>query len=77
MLYIFKPLFCTGVTSKLDHFMEIGIETIYLSSFYPSPLVDSGNDITNYLDVHPKVGTLDDFDELIKEAKKRGVYRTY
>lgn len=55
--------------------MDIGIETIYLSPLYPSPLVDGGYDISNYTNINPDLGTLEDFDELIKEATKRGIYK--
>ena len=50
-----------GVASKLDYVKDLGVNTIWLMPFYPSPLKDDGYDISNYDDVHPQYGTLDDF----------------
>jgi maltose alpha-D-glucosyltransferase/alpha-amylase len=60
-----------GVTSKLDYVKDLGVNTIWLMPFYPSPLRDDGYDISNYLDVHPQYGTLDDFKEMLAQAHKR------
>ena len=62
-----------GVTSKLDYVKELGVNTIWLMPFYPSPLRDDGYDISSYDDVHPQYGTLDDFREMLDEAHKRGL----
>lgn len=62
-----------GVTSKLDYVKELGVNTIWLMPFYPSPLRDDGYDIASYDDVHPQYGTLDDFREMLDEAHKRGL----
>eukprot|EP01041_Mallomonas_annulata_P035741 gene35741-58740_t len=48
-----------GVTAKLDYVKELGVNTIWLMPFYPSPLRDDGYDISEYEDVHPQYGTLD------------------
>src|SRR5262245_9052498 len=50
-----------GLYSKLAYVKDLGVNTIWLMPFYPSPLKDDGYDISNYLDVHPQYGTLDDF----------------
>jgi maltose alpha-D-glucosyltransferase/alpha-amylase len=62
-----------GVTAKLDYVKELGVNTIWLMPFYPSPLRDDGYDISEYEDVHPQYGTLDDFREMMAEAHKRGI----
>lgn len=60
-----------GVTSRLDYVKDLGVNTIWLMPFYPSPLKDDGYDIADYLDVHPQYGTLDDFRQMLEEAHKR------
>jgi len=62
-----------GVTAKLDYVKELGVNTIWLMPFYPSPLRDDGYDISEYEDVHPQYGSLDDFREMLAEAHKRGL----
>ncbi|WP_311223840.1 MULTISPECIES: maltose alpha-D-glucosyltransferase [unclassified Acidovorax] len=62
-----------GVTAKLDYVKDLGVNTIWLMPFYPSPLRDDGYDISEYEDVHPQYGTLDDFKEMLAEAHKRGL----
>ncbi|HEU4460348.1 MAG TPA: maltose alpha-D-glucosyltransferase [Methylibium sp.] len=60
-----------GVAAKLDYVKELGVNTIWLMPFYPSPLRDDGYDIAGYDDVHPQYGTLDDFKLMLAEAHKR------
>ncbi len=60
-----------GVAAKLDYVKELGVNTIWLMPFYPSPLRDDGYDISEYMDVHPQYGTLDDFRLMLEEAHKR------
>lgn len=62
-----------GVTAKLDYVKDLGVNTIWLMPFYPSPLRDDGYDISQYEDVHPQYGTLDDFKVMLDEAHKRGL----
>lgn len=62
-----------GVIAKLDYLEELGINTVWLLPFYPSPLKDDGYDVTDYYDVHPDYGTLADFKLFLKEAQKRGI----
>lgn len=62
----------SGVTSKLEHFEYIGVGAVWLSPFYKSPMKDFGYDVSDFRDVDPMFGTLQDFDELVKQAHKRG-----
>ena len=62
-----------GVTAKLDYVRDLGVNTIWLMPFYPSPLRDDGYDIAEYEDVHPQYGTLDDFREMLDGAHRRGL----
>ena len=60
-----------GVTERLDYLAELGVDAIWLTPFYPSPQVDFGYDVSNYVDVDPQFGTLGDFDRLIREHIRR------
>jgi alpha-glucosidase len=62
-----------GITSRLGYVAGLGADAIWLSPFYPSPQADSGYDISDFQDVDPACGTLDDFDELIRRAHDRGI----
>src|SRR5215469_3458397 len=62
-----------GLISKLDYIAELGVNTIWLLPFYPSPLLDDGYDISNYRNVHPDYGTLADFRYLVRKAHARGI----
>ena len=63
-----------GVISKLDYLKDLGIDIIWLSPIYCSPLADQGYDISDYYNIDPRFGTMDDMDELLKEAKARDMY---
>ncbi|WP_245422893.1 alpha-glucosidase [Rhizobium sp. S9] len=62
-----------GITSKLDYVKKLGIDIIWLSPIYKSPMDDNGYDISDYRDIAPEFGTLADFDQLVAEAKDRGI----
>ncbi|MEO8500109.1 MAG: maltose alpha-D-glucosyltransferase [Vicinamibacteria bacterium] len=62
-----------GVTARLDYVRDLGVNTVWLMPFYPSPLRDDGYDISEYEDVHPHYGKLEDFQEMLDEAHKRGL----
>lgn len=62
-----------GVIEKLDYLKDLGIDIIWLSPCYCSPLADQGYDISDYYNIDPRFGNMDDMDELIAEAKKRGI----
>ena len=62
-----------GIISKLDYLADLGVDIIWLSPVYKSPNDDNGYDISDYRDIHPDFGTMADFDELLSEAKARGI----
>jgi alpha-glucosidase len=62
-----------GITRRLDHLTWLGVDALWLSPFYPSPLADFGYDISDYTAVDPRFGTLEDFDELVAAAHERGL----
>ncbi len=62
-----------GLTAKLDYLADLGIDTIWVLPFYPSPLKDDGYDIADYSKVHPTLGTLRDFKQFLKAAHQRGL----
>ena len=62
-----------GIISKLDYLKELGIDLIWLSPIYKSPFVDQGYDISDYYAIAEEFGTMEEFDELLAEAKKRGI----
>lgn len=63
-----------GIIQKLDYLKELGIDLIWISPVYKSPFVDQGYDISDYYAIAPEFGTMEDFDELLREAKKRQMY---
>ena len=62
-----------GITSRLDYLKELGIDVIWLSPVYQSPNDDNGYDISDYQAIMQEFGTMDDFDEMLSEAHKRGI----
>lgn len=62
-----------GLTNKLDYIQHLGVDCIWLLPIYPSPLKDDGYDISDFYNVHPELGTLDDFKNLVNETHKRGM----
>jgi alpha-glucosidase len=62
-----------GLIAKLDHLAWLGVDALWTSPTFPSPNVDWGYDVSDYNAVHPDLGTMDDLDTLIAEAKKRGL----
>ncbi|GAA0315827.1 alpha-amylase family glycosyl hydrolase [Bacillus carboniphilus] len=62
-----------GIISKLDYLKELGVKGVWLTPFYPSPKVDNGYDIADYKNIDPDYGTMEDFEEFIEEAHKRGI----
>lgn len=62
-----------GIIKRLDYLKKLGIDVIWLSPVCKSPQVDNGYDISDYRDIDPMYGSLDDMKELIKEGKKRGI----
>ena len=62
-----------GIIQKLDYLAELGIDILWFSPIYLSPLADQGYDIADYYQIDPKFGTMEDMDELIEQAQKRGI----
>jgi alpha-glucosidase len=62
-----------GITSRMDYLAELGVDAVWLSPFYPSALADGGYDVADYRNVHPQIGTLEDFDALVAAARSRGI----
>ena len=63
-----------GIIQKLDYLGDtLGVDAIWLSPFYPSPMADFGYDVADYVNVHPMFGTLEVFDQLLKGAHQRGL----
>ena len=63
-----------GIISKLDYLKDLGVDIIWLSPIYKSPFVDQGYDISDYYAIAEEFGTMEEFDELLAEAKKRNMY---
>ena len=63
-----------GIISKLDYLKELGVDIIWLSPIYKSPFVDQGYDISDYYAIAEEFGTMEEFNELLAEAKKRDMY---
>ena len=62
-----------GIISKLDYLKDLGVDIIWLSPIYQSPLADEGYDISDYYSIDPRFGTMEDMEELIAQAGKRGM----
>ena len=60
-----------GIISKLDYLKDLGVKILWLSPIYKSPLFDMGYDVSDYYDIHEDYGTMEDFEQLLLEAKKR------
>jgi alpha-glucosidase len=62
-----------GIRARLDYLVDLGVDAIWLSPFYPSPMADFGYDVADYCNVDPLFGTLADFDDLLTDAHARGL----
>jgi len=62
-----------GVTQRLDYLKKLGVDAIWLTPFFPSPNKDFGYDVADYTNVSPEYGTMQDWDVLAREARKRGI----
>ena len=63
-----------GITEKLDYLNNLGVTLLWICPIFKSPMDDNGYDISDYYDIDPRFGTMEDMDELIAEAKKREMY---
>ena len=62
-----------GIIEKLDYVKDLGIDAVWVSPIYPSPMADFGYDVSDYTGIHPMFGDMKDFDELLKEVHQRGM----
>ena len=62
-----------GITARLDDLKALGIDAIWISPIFPSPMADFGYDVADYCGIDPRFGTLDDFDSLLAAAHARGI----
>ncbi|MGC9357923.1 MAG: maltose alpha-D-glucosyltransferase [Anaerolineae bacterium] len=62
-----------GLTERLDYLQWLGVDAIWMLPIFPSPLRDDGYDVSDYYDIHPDYGTLEDFHRLVEEAHRRGL----
>ncbi|GAB6607140.1 alpha,alpha-phosphotrehalase [Bacillus cereus] len=62
-----------GVTEKLDYLKELGVDYIWLTPIYQSPQNDNGYDVSDYYNINPSYGTMEEFEELLEEAKARNI----
>jgi alpha-glucosidase len=62
-----------GIERRLDHLRWLGVDAVWISPIYPSPMKDFGYDVADYVGIHPLFGTLEDFDRLVREAHARGL----
>lgn len=62
-----------GIISKFDYLKELGVDIIWLSPIYCSPMVEQGYDISDYYNIDPQFGTMEDMDELLREAKAKEI----
>jgi alpha-glucosidase len=62
-----------GITSRLGYLRWLGVDAVWISPIFPSPMADFGYDVSNYTGIHPMFGTLEDFDELVAEAHRLGL----
>ena len=62
-----------GITQRLPHIASLGVDAIWISPFFKSPMLDFGYDVSNYTEVDPMFGTMADFDSMIAEAHRLGL----
>src|SRR5688572_11581771 len=62
-----------GIQKRLDYLVELGVDAVWISPIYPSPMADFGYDISDYCNIDSRFGTLQDFDALAAECKARGL----
>lgn len=63
-----------GIIEKLDYLKDLGVDILWLTPFFTSPMIDNGYDVADYCDINPLFGTMEDMDKLIEETKKRDMY---
>ena len=63
-----------GIIEKLDYLKDLGVDILWLTPYFKSPMKDNGYDVSNYLDVNEMFGSMEDMDKLLEECKKRNMY---
>ena len=63
-----------GIISKLDYLKQLGVDIIWITPFFTSPMIDNGYDVADYCGINPMFGTMEDMDNLIEECNKRNMY---
>lgn len=71
-----KAVFVAGIEEKLPYLSDINVNAVWISPFYPSPMLDFGYDVTNYRDIDPVFGTMSDFDSLLRAMHNNGEFST-
>ncbi len=71
------PMFVSGIEDRLNHIAELGAETIWISPIYESPMDDFGYDISNFTNVDPIFGTLEDFQRMSAKAHELGTFHGF
>ena len=62
-----------GIIERVDYFQWLGVDVVWISPVYPSPMADFGYDVADYVDIDPLFGTLEDFDRLVEALHARGI----
>ena len=62
-----------GIISKLDYLKDLGVDILWLTPYFKSPMEDNGYDVADYFDINPMFGTMDDFLELVQKAKEKNI----
>ena len=62
-----------GIRKRIPYLKELGVNAVWLNPVFVSPQVDNGYDVSNYFAIDPKMGTMEDMDNLLKEANDRGI----
>ena len=62
-----------GISQRLEHLVALGIDAVWISPIFPSPMRDFGYDVSDYCGIHPLFGSLADFDRLLEAAHARGM----
>ncbi len=62
-----------GIIDRLDYFQDLGVDALWISPCFPSPMADWGYDVSDYTDIHPELGSLDTLDRLLQSAHQRGL----
>ena len=62
-----------GIAQRMDYIADLGVDYVWITPFFPSPQNDNGYDVSDYCAIEPLYGTMDDFEELSRQAKAHGI----